>query len=142
MPNPHFSQAHESSLLTQWRLSVTIHLGALSNLDAETHIETTAGQLIRQPEDSGQRKTVKISYSQIFSSSIERGRQKFRDFERVFSSMFDIKWSMWSALDGDTDCRTQAYNCPIFLHLYYFMYSTQGGNLGPPFKKMRQYGSF
>ena len=56
--------------------------------------------------------------------------------------MSDIKWSMWSALDGDTDCWTQAYNCPIFLHLYYFMYSTQGGNLGPRFKKMRQYGSF
>ena len=98
MPNPHFSQAHESSLLTQWSLSVTIHLGALSNLDAETHIETTAGQLIRQPEDSGQRKTVKISYSQIFSSSIERGRQKFRDFERVFSSMFDIKCGVCGVL--------------------------------------------
>ena len=83
MPHLHFSQAHESSLLTQWRLSVTIHLGALSNLDAETHIETTAGQLIRQPEDSGQRKTVKISYSQIFSSSIERG--KYLGILREFS---------------------------------------------------------
>ena len=65
MPNVHFSQA--VYIDTQWSLSVTIHLGALSNLDAGAHIETTAGQLIRQPEDSGQRKTVKISSSQIFS---------------------------------------------------------------------------
>ena len=59
------SEAPKSSLLTQWSLSVTIHL---SNLDAGAHIETTAGQVIRQPGEDGQRKTVKIPFSQIFSS--------------------------------------------------------------------------
>ena len=140
MPNIYFSEAPKHSVDTMGR-SVTIHWRAVSNLDAGAHIKTAAGQLICQTADSGQKKTVKIPFSQIFSSlSIER--QIFGDFFWVFSSMSDIKWSMWSALDGDTDCWTQAYNCPIFLHLHYFMYSTQGGNLGPRFKKMRQYGSF
>lgn len=62
------SKAPKGSLLTQWGLSVTIHLGAVSNLDAWAHIETTAGQLIRQPGEAGQKKTVKIPFSQIFSS--------------------------------------------------------------------------
>ena len=81
----HISQAPAHSLLTQWSLSVTIHLRALSNLDAGPHIETTAGQLIRQPEDSGQRKTVKISSWQIFSSSIESREAKYLEILRGFS---------------------------------------------------------
>ena len=50
-------------------------LGSSEQFRCRAHIETTAGQLIRQPGEAGQRKTVKIPFSQIFSSSsIDRVR--------------------------------------------------------------------
>ena len=78
MPNIYFLEAPKHSVDTMGR-SVTIHWRAVSNLDAGAHIKTAAGQLICQTADSGQKKTVKIPFSQIFSSlSIER--QIFGDF--------------------------------------------------------------
>ena len=78
MPNIYFSEAPKHSVDTMGR-SVTIHWRAVSNLDAGAHIKTAAGQLICQTAESGQKKTVKIPFSQIFSSlSIER--QIFGDF--------------------------------------------------------------
>ena len=78
------SGAPKHSVDTMGR-SVTIHLGAVSNLDAGAHIKTTAGQLICQTADSGQKKTVKIPFSQIFSSlsiesSLEANIWRFFEF--------------------------------------------------------------